>query len=164
MVDMKEPIRIAFICTGNSCRSQMAEAIMRQAGGTRFQVASAGSHPAGFIHPIAIETLAALGLSVQGQYSKSWTEIAKTPQDIIITVCDNAAGTACPRWKGQPVSAHWSLPDPSFHSGTDDERLAMAHSVAEALRKRAEALASLPLEQLAHEEIKQELQKLSEVW
>ncbi|HOB75057.1 MAG TPA: arsenate reductase ArsC [Phycisphaerae bacterium] len=161
---METPIRIAFICTGNACRSQMAEAIMRQVLGPRFQVVSAGSNPAGYIHPLAIATLKAMDVPMEGQYSKSWDEIARDRLDIVITLCDHAAGQACPQWIGQPTTAHWSLPDPSFHPGTEGDRSAFARGVAETIRRRAEQLARLPLETMSPDELRAELQRLATVW
>lgn len=137
---------------------------MRQVLGPRFQVVSAGSNPAGYIHPVAIATLKAMDVPLEGQYSKSWNDIARDRQDIVITLCDHAAGQACPNWTGQPTTVHWSLPDPSFYPGTDEERLAFARSVAEAIRKRAEQLARLPLETMSLDEIRAELQRLADVW
>jgi len=161
---MNTPFRIAFVCTGNCCRSQMAEAILRHVGGARFQVTSAGSQPAGFIHPLAIDAVAAMGLGMEGQYSKSWDEIAETPLDIIITLCDSAAGLPCPSWIGRPVSVHWSLPDPSFYPGTDEERQIEARRLAESIRKRAELLAALPLETMRGDRLPAELRRLADVW
>jgi len=148
-LSMSAPIKVLFICTGNCCRSQMAEALLRHVGGQRFQAFSAGSSPAGYVHPLAIETMRRMGISMQGQYSKSWEEFADRPMDVIITVCDNAAGRVCPRWPGQPATAHWGLPDPSFAPGTQEDRLAMAAGVALQARGWIERLVSLPLEQMS---------------
>jgi arsenate reductase len=161
---MNAPIRIAFVCTGNACRSQMAEAIMRQVGGARFQVVSAGSNPAGYIHPVAAETMAELGLDLSGHYSKSWNEIAKEPLDIVITLCDHAAAQTCPAWTGNPLVAHWSLPDPSFYPGSDEERQIEARRIAETLRRRAAGIAALPLETMTANQVKRELDRLADVW
>lgn len=137
---------------------------MRQVGGVRFQVVSAGSNPAGFIHPVAVETMASMKIAMDGQYSKSWDDVARDPQDIVITLCDHAAGQVCPTWTGHPLMAHWSLPDPSFHPGSEEERLSFARSVAEALRKRAERLAGLPLESMSPDELKGELERMAHLW
>jgi len=136
-------IRVLFLCTGNSCRSQMGEAILRHLGGDRFEVFSAGSHPAGFVHPLAIDALAKLGVPITDGGSKSWNEFAETSMDVVITVCDAAAGEPCPVWVGAPLTAHWSLPDPVFQLGTDEERLAFTLRVAERLRAKIQGLVDL---------------------
>ncbi len=134
------PIRVLFLCTGNSCRSQMAEAILRHLGGPRFEPLSAGSHPAGFVHPLAIEAMRRMDIPLEGQSSKSWDCFAGQAVDAVITVCDAAATEACPVFPESPVSVHWSLPDPVYHPGTDEERLAFALSVAERLRTKIQGL------------------------
>jgi protein-tyrosine-phosphatase len=144
--------RVLFLCTGNSCRSQMAEAILRQIGGDRFEALSAGSKPAGFIHPLAVEALAALQFSIDEPVSKSWDEFADKPVDVVVTVCDAAAAEACPVFPGAALRAHWSLPDPVYHPGTDKERLAFAIAVAKRLRAKIDGLVALdwssPLKEL----------------
>ncbi|MBI4580631.1 MAG: arsenate reductase ArsC [Planctomycetes bacterium] len=137
--------RVLFVCTGNCCRSQMAEALLRHLGGDRFAAFSAGSQPAGFVHPLAIETMRRLGVSTEGQYSKSWDEFADQPMDLIITVCDSAASQPCPQWPGRPATAHWSLPDPSFLPGSEADRLDAAMAVAQQARGWIERLIALPL-------------------
>jgi arsenate reductase len=132
--------KILFLCTGNSCRSQMAEALLRHDGGEAFEAASAGSHPAGFIHQLAVEAMQSMGVSMEGQSSKGWHEFAGDEFDAVITLCDAAAQEACPAWPGDPVTAHWSLPDPAYHSGTDEERIAFALRVAERLRVKIAGL------------------------
>ncbi len=115
---------ILFICTGNSCRSIMAEAILARLGGRRYCAYSAGSHPAGVVNPNTLELLAAKGHDIAGFSSKSWdgfTNAGAVEMDLIITVCDNAAGEACPIWLGQPENAHWPFPDPAVFRGSDDE-------------------------------------------
>lgn len=121
----------------------MAEAVLRKLGGNRFESLSAGSRPAGFIHPLAIETLGRLNIPLANQTSKSWNEFADTPLDAVITLCDSAAAEACPVWPGDPLTAHWSIPDPVCLSGTHDERLAFAVQIAERLRKKVAGLVSL---------------------
>ncbi len=118
----------------------MAEALLRHLGGDRFEAQSAGSHPAGFVHPLAIEAMANMGLSMDDHVSKSWDEYATTPLDVVITVCDSAAGEACPHWHGEPITAHWSLPDPAHYRGSDDERYEFAQRIAGRLRTKIEAL------------------------
>lgn len=134
---------ILFLCTGNSCRSQMAEALLRQLGGAEFRALSAGSHPAGYIHPLAEEALQQLGVPMEEQSSKSWDEFRETPVDVVITLCDAAAAENCPTFPGSPVSAHWSTPDPVMHVGTADERVEFAVRVAERLRLKIQGLVAL---------------------
>jgi len=140
----------------------MAEALLRQMGGPRFNVRSAGSHPAGFIHPLAVETMRRMNVPMDGQRSKSWNEFARDPNDIIITVCDHAASEPCPVWLGRPATAHWSLPDPSFHPGTDEDCLAAAAAVANKLKGWFEQLLKLPVDELSPEQLKQELQRIGQ--
>ena len=115
---------ILFICTGNSCRSIMAEAILARLGGGRYCAYSAGSHPAGVVNPNTLELLAAKGHDIAGFSSKSWdgfTNPGAVEMDLIITVCDNAAGETCPIWLGHPENAHWPFPDPAVFRGSADE-------------------------------------------
>lgn len=127
--------RVLFLCTGNSARSVLAEATLRAWAGSRFEVFSAGSRPAGQIHPLAIETLQADGIPTTGLRSKSWDEFATvggTPIDVVVTVCDSAAAEPCPVFFGDFVRTHWGLPDPAAASGRDDERrqaFQVAHAV-----------------------------------
>ncbi len=141
--NMANKRRILFLCTGNSCRSQMAEAILRHLAGDRFTATSAGSDPAGFVHPLAIEVLQHMGIPLHDPRSKSWDEFAQTPVDAVITLCDDAAGEVCPTWPGDPVCAHWSLPDPAGHLGAEKERLELALRIAGRLRTKIEALLKL---------------------
>ena len=134
---------ILFVCTGNSCRSQMCEALLRHLGGDRFEAVSAGSQPAGFIHPLAEEAMKRLNIAMTDQVSKSWHDFEETEVDAVITLCDAAAAQTCPDWPGDPITVHWSTPDPTFHLGTDDERLQYAVSVAERLRTKIQGLIDL---------------------
>lgn len=136
-------LKILFLCTGNSCRSQMAEAILRHTGGNRFEALSAGSHPAGYVHPLALEALARLNISHEDGRSKSWDEFQTTPVDVVITVCDAAAQEACPNWIGAPITAHWSLPDPAMHPDGERERVEFAVRVAQRLFAKIEGLVAL---------------------
>ena len=113
--------RILFLCTGNSCRSQMAQVIMNRFGQGRFEAFSAGSKPAGYVHPLAIKTLADAGLPTDGLRCKSWEEFQGQPFDFVITVCDRAK-ESCPVFPGQPVTAHWGFEDPAGATGTDEEK------------------------------------------
>lgn len=114
--------RVLFLCTGNSARSILAEALTRQIGHGRFDAFSAGSHPRGEVHPMVLELLRGVGLPTEGLRSKGWSEFAAPdvpPMDFIITVCDRAAGEACPVWPGHPITAHWSIPDPALAEGAN---------------------------------------------
>jgi len=154
--------RILFLCTGNCCRSQMAEALFRHMAGSRFEVGSAGSHPAGFIHPLTIETMRRMNVPMDGQFSKSWDEFADVPNDIILTLCDSAASIPCPVWPGHPATAHWSLPDPSFIPGTNEDRLAAADDVARQLEHWFKQLLALPVETLSPQELKSALERIAQ--
>jgi len=135
--------RVLFLCTGNACRSQMAEAMLRHLAGDRFEALSAGSHPAGFIHVLAEDAMQRMDISLEGQSSKSWDDFIATPVDAVITLCDAAAGQPCPIFPGSPLTAHWSLPDPTQQPGTDEERSAFALLVAQRLRTKIEAMIAL---------------------
>ena len=151
---------ILFLCTANSARSIMAEVLANNVANKRFRAYSAGSFPGGKVNPLALETLAAAGLPTSGLRSKSWDEFAApgAPQmDFIITVCDNAAGEVCPIWPGQPVTAHWGVPDPAAVEGTEAERLGAFRAAASALRRRIELLGALPLEKLDRQSLLAEL-------
>ncbi len=140
-----------FLCTGNSARSIMAEAILNRAGQGRFHAFSAGSQPKGEVHPYVLDLLKRLHYDVSGLRSKSWTEFA-TPGapklDFVFTVCDNAAAETCPVWPGQPMTAHWGIPDPAQATGTEAEvRLAFADALR-MLTNRINIFISLPLRSL----------------
>jgi len=139
--------RILFLCTGNACRSQMAEAILRDRAGDRIEALSAGSHPAGYIHPLAVKTMQAMGIPMEGHRSKSWQEFRQEPPDIVITVCEQAADEVCPHWPDVPVLAHWPLPDPVGYPGPEPERLAFCRRIAERLCAMIDRLLALPIEQ-----------------
>jgi arsenate reductase len=116
-----EPTKVLVLCTGNSCRSIMAEALINHLGQGRFQAWSAGSHPVGYVHPDSIATLTRHGIDPGQPHSKSWDDMTILPFDLILTVCDQAAGEACPIFPGQPRKLHWSIPDPGRMIGTKDE-------------------------------------------
>ncbi len=127
--------RILFLCTGNSCRSQMAQVIMNQAGKGRFEAFSAGSKPAGIVHPLAIKTLEQAHLSTDGLRSKSWEELEGQPFDYVITVCDRAK-ESCPIWPGHPMTAHWSFEDPAEATGSDEEKERVFRKVFQEIQAR----------------------------
>jgi arsenate reductase len=145
------PCHVLFICTGNSARSIIAEGLLNHMGKGRFVGHSAGSHPKGRVHPQALQTLAWLGIPTDGFRSKSWDEFAQpgAPQmDFVFTVCDQAAGEACPFWPGQPMTAHWGTPDPAAVEGPDDTKAQAFRDTAVTLRRRLELLLALPLDKL----------------
>jgi len=132
---------VLFLCTGNSARSILAEAILNHLGRGRFRAYSAGSHPTGTVNPFALEILREMEVPVEGARSKAWDEFASpdAPKiDYVITVCDNAAREACPAWPGRPVTAHWGIEDPAAAMGNEEERRAAFRDAAEALRRRIE--------------------------
>lgn len=138
---------VLFLCTGNSARSILAEAILGKAGAGRFNAFSAGSHPNGEVHPAAVRILQNKGLPTDGLRSKSWEELAGAGAptiDLVVTVCDNAAGEVCPIWPGRPAKAHWSLPDPAACAG-DDQADAFRRTYV-ALEARIKRLIGLPVE------------------
>ena len=137
---------VLFLCTGNSCRSVMAEALLRHYGAGRFRSFSAGSFPTGKIHPESLATLARHGISALGFESKSWDVFKDVAMDIdiVITVCDNAAGETCPIFPGSPVKAHWGVRDPAHFHGTPAEVKAEFDTVYGVLEKRVKALVALP--------------------
>ena len=139
---------VLFLCTGNSARSILAESIMNRLGRGRFVGLSAGSHPKGAVHPLAISLLGQLGFPTQGLRSKSWDEFAApgSPHlDFVITVCDNAAGEVCPYWPGQPLTAHWGISDPAAVEGTEIEKSFAFRQAFKALETRIRLFLSLPM-------------------
>lgn len=148
---MQRPYNILILCTGNSARSILAEALFNTLGAGRIKAYSAGSHPSGRVNPFAIEQVRALGYPVENLRSKSWDEFAEAgaPQmDFVITVCDNAAGEACPLWPGKPVTAHWGFPDPAAVVGTDEQKRAAFAQTLREIRTHVQQFLSLPLETL----------------
>jgi len=139
---------VLFLCTGNTARSILAEAILRKEGRGRFNAFSAGSQPKGTVNPFAIKVLSEMDYPVDGLRSKSWQEFAVSGapvMDFVFTVCDNAAGEACPIWPGQPMTAHWGIEDPAAVEGTDLQKQAAFVEAFRHMKNRIAAFASLPL-------------------
>ncbi|BBE34548.1 arsenate reductase ArsC [Sphingosinicella microcystinivorans] len=143
-----EPYNVLFLCTANSARSILAEAILNEIGEGRFRAFSAGSHPRGTVNPAALDVLRSLGHSVDDLRSKSWDEFAEpgAPKlDFVFTVCDNAAGEVCPIWPGQPVTAHWGIPDPAAVQGSEAEIHAAFFDAYRQLKNRISLFTALPI-------------------
>lgn len=154
---------VLFLCTGNSARSILAEAILNQIGKGRFRAYSAGSHPAGKVNPYVLDMLAAQNLPVADLRSKSWDEFAlpgAPALDFVFTVCDNAAGEVCPVWPGQPVSAHWGIEDPVAVEGDDAARRHAVHTALQLLNRRISVFINLPFAKLDKMALKQEVDSI----
>ena len=151
---------VLFLCTGNTARSVLAEGILRKDGAGRFNAFSAGSQPKGVVNPIALKTLEAFDYPTDGYRSKSWDEFA-TPgapkMDFVFTVCDSAAGEACPVWPGQPMTAHWGIEDPAAVEGTDIERQRAFNDAFRFMRNRISAFIALPMKSLDAMALQREL-------
>src|ERR1700720_2795734 len=162
----REPYNVLFLCTGNSARSIMAEAILNRAGQGRFRAFSAGSHPKGRVHPYALDLLRQLNYDMSGARSKSWAEFeaADAPRlDFVFTVCDDAAAETCPVWPGQPMTAHWGIPDPAAATGKEAEvRLAFADALR-MLTNRINIFVSLPLKSLDQLTLQKRLENIGKI-
>ncbi len=157
---------ILVLCTGNSARSIMAEALLNVLGQGRFRAFSAGSHPTGRVHPMAIENCRAIGYPAEHMRSKSWDEFAlpgAPEMDFIITVCDNAASEICPVWPGHPATAHWGFEDPAAVTGDEAAQRRAFGSVFAQIRRRVELFASLPLASLDRIAIQREMAHIGSV-
>jgi arsenate reductase len=146
-----KPYNVLFVCTGNSARSILAEALIRHWGKDRFRGFSAGSFPKGSVHPLALELLERLHLPTGGLRSKRWDEFARSGapvMDFVFTVCDQAAGEVCPVWPGNPVTAHWGVPDPAAVEGTDEQRRQAFRNAHRQLESRIKLFVALPIEKL----------------
>jgi protein-tyrosine-phosphatase len=152
------PYTVLFLCTGNSARSIIAEALINWWGGGRFKGFSAGSHPRGAVHPIALELLKKMNLPTEGLRSKSWDEFAvpgALPLDFVFTVCDSAAGEVCPYWPGQPMTAHWGVPDPAAVEGSDTDKWVAFRDTFRMLDNRIRIFTSQPLASFDRAKLKQ---------
>jgi arsenate reductase (thioredoxin) len=157
---------VLFLCTGNSARSVMAEAILNNAGRGRFKAYSAGSHPTGTVNPFTVELLGKNGHPVDELTSKSWTVFEKPTaprMDMIITVCDSAAGEVCPVWPGRPVTAHWGFEDPAAFDGPAESKRARFHDVYRQIATRVRLLVSLPVERLDHLALETQLRNIGKM-
>ena len=143
-----QPYKVLFLCTGNSARSIFGEYLLKRVGGTRFDVHSAGSFPTGKVNPFAIEVLRDVyHIDASAARSKSWEEFGDVKFDFVITVCDNAR-ESCPLWPGQPIVAHWGVPDPALAEGSDEEKLRQFKRAAQTLAHRIGLFCALPIEKL----------------
>jgi arsenate reductase len=154
---------VLFLCTGNTARSILAEAILRHVGQGRFRSFSAGSQPKGTVNPFALKVLRAMDIPTDGLFSKSWETYAVEDapvMDFVFTVCDNAAGEACPVWPGQPMTAHWGIEDPAAIEGTDLQKEAAFVTAARYLRNRISAFINLPVASLDAMTLNAKLQEI----
>jgi protein-tyrosine-phosphatase len=163
---VQKPFNVLFLCTGNSARSIIAEVILNRAGRGNFRAYSAGSHPKGQVHPYALDLLRKLNYDVSGLHSKSWSEFAK-PQapklDFVFTVCDDAAKESCPIWPGQPMTAHWGIPDPAAVEGAEvEKRLAFADALR-MLANRINIFVALPLRSLSALTLQKQLDAIGKI-
>jgi protein-tyrosine-phosphatase len=160
------PYNVLFLCTGNSARSIIAEAILNNVGAGKFRAYSAGSQPKGRVHPETIRLLQSLGYDTSGFRSKSWSEFADPSApllDFVFTVCDNAAGEACPLWPGQPMTAHWGVPDPAETAGTEAEIALTFKDAYRMLDQRIGIFTSLPLGSLEQLTLQHKLREIGSV-
>ena len=157
------PWTILILCTGNSARSIMAEALFNVLGKGHFRAYSAGSHPTGAVNPLAVERCEALGYDTSNLRSKSWDEFATPdapPMDFIVTVCDQAAGEVCPIWPGRPITAHWGFEDPAAFEGSADEKRKVFDKVFRQIMNRVGQFVNLPLHVLDHHAIQREMREI----
>lgn len=147
MPEAKSPYRILILCTGNSARSQIAEALLQRKGHGRFEAASAGSRPAARVNPFAVRVLAEAGIPWEGRTPRGLDGLEREPWDFVITVCDRAK-ESCPYFPGQPVLAHWGMPDPAEVEGSEEEKLAAFRDTLQVLARRIDLLLALPVEKL----------------
>ena len=160
---MARTFNILFLCTGNSARSVLAEALLTHWGGERFRGYSAGSFPKGRVHPMTLELLRSLKLPTEGLRSKSWDEFARKgapTMDFVFTVCDQAAGEVCPIWPGNPVTAHWGIPDPAAADSTGEAQMRAFRDAYQRLDARIKLFISLPFEKLDRMAVKCEADRI----
>ena len=167
MTPNRTPLNVLFLCTHNSARSILAEALLNHLGAGRFQAYSAGSSPRENQkpNPLALETLQKAGVSTEGLYSKSWDAFGQPDaprMDLVITVCDNAAGETCPYWPGQPATAHWGYADPSAVEGGEDKQREAFRQTLHLIRKRLEVFVNLPTDRLDHLTLQQTARNLAQ--
>ncbi len=158
-----QPLNVLFLCTANSARSILAESILNATAPDRFRAFSAGSHPGGKVNPFAIELLAKNRYPTEGARSKAWDEFAvpgAPPLDFVFTVCDNAAGEVCPVWPGQPITAHWGVPDPAAATGSDDDKRRAFLDAFLLLQRRIQLFTSLPLAKIDKLSLQQRLREI----
>ena len=153
-------MKILFICTHNRCRSILSEAIANHQNDARLVAASAGSQPVGEVHPLSVKYLAQAGIATDGLKSQSWDELEDFNADVVVTVCDSAAGEACPVWFGKSIKLHWGLEDPSKVQGTDEDIKAEFLKCMALIEERMQAILSLDLDNLKGDELKAQLLKL----
>jgi arsenate reductase (thioredoxin) len=163
----RQPFNVLFLCTGNSARSILAECLLRHQGGGRCNACSAGSFPKGQVHPLALRLLAEQGLSTEGLRSKSWGEFARPGapvMDFVFTVCDQAAGEVCPIWPGQPITAHWGIPDPAAvtDDGTGAAMLAFRNAFR-MLERRISLFVALPIASLDRLALKRKVDDIGRI-
>jgi arsenate reductase len=159
----ERPFNVLFLCTGNSARSIMAEAILNKVGAGKFHACSAGSQPKGQVHPEAVQLLQSLGHDTSHLRSKAWSEFAvpgSPPLDFVFTVCDNAAGEVCPVWPGQPMTAHWGIPDPAATTGSSAEVALAFKDAYRMLHRRISVFTALPLRSLDHLALQSKLREI----
>ena len=165
VIAKREPLNVLFLCTGNSARSIIAEVVLNRLGRGRFKAYSAGSQPKGQVHPLALQVLRLAHYDASDLRSKSWEEFA-TPDapklDFFFTVCDNAAKEVCPIWPGQPMTAHWGLPDPATAVGTEAERQLAFADAFRMLSNRISIFTSLPLHKLSKLSLQRKLDEIGQ--
>lgn len=162
----ERPFNVLFLCTGNSARSIIAEAILNKLGAGKFRAYSAGSQPKGNVNPNTIQLLRGLGYDTSGFRSKSWSEFASAdapPLDFVFTVCDNAAGETCPFWPGQPMTAHWGIPDPAEAQGSAAEIALAFKDAYRMLNRRIETFTALPIRSLDKLSLQAKLKEIGRV-
>lgn len=158
-----QSLNVLFLCTGNSARSILGEAILNHDGEGRFKAYSAGSNPTGTVNPWAIHTLKTLGYPAKGYSSKNWSEFTDGPEfDLIFTVCDSAAAETCPIWPGRPTSAHWGIPDPAVVEGSNAEKAAAFLDAFRMLKRRIDLMLALPIASIEQIALREKLQAIGQ--